>query len=153
MNLTTGDWCDRLRNRSECRLQPDTKKPRRIDRRGARLGKPEKRLSANFLNQMSQPGLVAVGVLLVNNMARGRSVQKRGRFPILDLSLFLVGFGPEFFDGLPHLGTYGAITQPLFVGGAHAFLAGLMTRQCAFPFNQYLNTTNKYNRQIPLVNH
>ncbi len=153
MNLTTGDWCDRLKNRSERRLQPDTKKPRRIDRRGARLGTSEKRWSANLPNQESQTRFVAVGVLLVNDMARGCSVQKRGSFPILDLSLFFVSLGPEFFDGLPHLGADGAITQPLIIGGAHAFLAGLMTRQCTYPFIQYLNTTHKYNRQIPLVNH
>jgi hypothetical protein len=107
-------------------------------------------------NQMSQAGLVAVGVLAVNQVTGGGSIQQPGDQAETLGGFFFVGVEAQVSNLGPQVGTQRPVSQPALVGCLHPLDTRLMMRQTqvlsfkslALPISGRIIN---YNRQNSLV--
>ena len=88
-------------------------------------------MSAELLDKQRQARLVARGGLLVNQAARGGTVQKLHGLGVFLQRFCLAGLGPDIFDGGAKVGAVGTVPIPLFGGGFHPLEIGFVTGQRA----------------------
>lgn len=111
-----------------------TQKPRMVIRGFLRQNFEPGELS-QFLNEKSQAGFVAVGVLVMNQTGGGGFVDQGDDFAIFFGRFFFAGFFPQIFYRAAKDRAVTPVAQTFLIGSFHSFGAGLMIWQ----FISFLN--------------
>jgi len=108
--------------------------------------------SVDLLDVFSQTRLIAIRVLLMDQVITSCLVQQRSGSLEFLLSLVFTRLGSDFFDRVTQPGAESPVPDPLFFGSFHPLLTGFVIRQL-LSFQYRVNKlAYKYSRQGFFVN-